>query len=257
MTEGPQARVSAMLISRRLSGKTVESVYARSRKLRVPIEDLVSKKLNGADSFGKNIVLFIRDYAVRIHPMMYGTLRIIGEGETFGRPEKQVRLKISFGNCLLVGFNTLLIELDYAERIVSALETSLGPDPYKPSWSREAASLRLWGKSDEKVGVAILDQSVIAGIGNILRNEILFRVGINPERKVESLSNGEVELLLEATEDLFKTFLDRLTNGGTVKDLLQVYGRYRGKCPRCGTPIKYYRQEPVRRKTFICPNCQK
>lgn len=54
-------------------------------------------------------------------------------------------------------------------------------DPYRPSWSRDIVIEKLGSRKNENIGIAILDQSVIAGIGNILRNEILYRAKINPE----------------------------------------------------------------------------
>lgn len=257
MTEGPQARYIALMINERLSGSEIENVFIRSRKIYVPLENLVSKKLDRADSYGKNIVLFIDEYAVRIHPLMYGTVKLYKTGEQYDRPERQVRVNIKFNEYYIVGFNTPVVEVNYADKIVNWLEDNLGPDPYRTDWSRDNVIERLRRRGSEKIGSILLDQSVIAGVGNILRNEILFRAGVSPERTVDSLSDEEVQAVLEATEILFKEFLERLVKGEGLKNTLSVYNKYKGVCPRCGSRIMYYRQQPHGRKTFMCPKCQR
>ncbi|MEM2077767.1 MAG: hypothetical protein QXH45_00660 [Thermosphaera sp.] len=257
MTEGPQARAIALLINQSLAGRRVENVFIRSRRIRVPLENLVSKKLDRADSYGKNILLFMGEYSIRIHPLMYGTVKLYKIDEQHNRPERQVRVNVEFDEYRIVGFNTPVVEVDYAEKIVSWLKSTLGPDPYKPGWNRAIVMERLRRRGGEKIGSIVLDQSVIAGIGNILRNEVLFRAGVNPERTVESLCDEELQAILDAVEALFKEFLERLIMGEGLKNALLIYNKYNGVCPRCGSRIKYYRQEPHKRKTFMCPKCQR
>ncbi len=103
----------------------------------------------------------------------------------------------------------------------------------------------------------LLDQSVIAGVGNILRNEILFRAGISPERKVKDLTRDELERIADITKDLSEKFLELKMEKKGIKSLLLVYNRYRGSCIKCGSSIKFYMQKPVNRKTFICEKCQR
>ena len=96
-----------------------------------------------------------------------------------------------------------------------------------------------------------------AGIGNILRNEILFIARVNPERKAMNLSRGEVERIVVISEKLSREFLNLKLEHKRIKPLLLVYNRYGDKCKICGAPIKFYMQKPINRKTFIYGNCQK
>lgn len=256
MTEGPRARAYAITIAEKCIGKIVRSVMIRSRKTSVEPSTLVSRRLVKADSWGKNILLFIDDIAIRIHPMMYGRVVVQNSGLLDSHLEKRVRLMINFDDCWVIAINTPIVEVDQASRVLEFLSNSLGPDPYRLDWDGEEALRRLLSKPEEKIGVALLDQSIVAGIGNILRNEILFRAGISPERKISDLTMNEARGLIRIIENIFIEYLDIILRGDRLRNHYDVYNRYRGKCPRCKGPLKYYRQSPVNRKTFFCPTCQ-
>jgi len=98
--------------------------------------------------------------------------------------------------------------------------------------------------------------TVKCALGNILRNEILFGARINPERTVQSLSEGEIAKLMGECETLTQQFLKLKVEKKRLKPLLQVYNNYRGTCKICGGKIKFYMQRPHKRKTFVCINCQ-
>jgi endonuclease-8 len=258
VVEGPTAKAYAVRISAEFGGEAVRRVFARSlRRFHVPPESLVGKRFCGADSIGKNILLFFDGLAVRLHLMMYGTIHIYRLEEGLLKPEGLVRLMIEGERRRLVAYNAPIVEADEARRLLSRLKEGLGPDPLSSDWSRRRALENLLKLRDEKVGVALLNQSVIAGIGNILRNEILFRARVNPERRVGGLTEAEAERILEACEELSREFLRLKVERRRIKPLLLVYNKYRGRCPACGGPLKFYLQEPIRRKTFICPSCQR
>lgn len=227
------------------------------RGVRAPPEMLVGKALTRAESLGKNILLVFEDLGVRVHMMMYGSMRVLRRGDDLGRPERQVRLLLDFGEKVLVFFNAPVIELDGAEVLRRKILGSLGPDPLGDTWDEEEVLRRMKERGDEKVGVLLLDQRVVAGVGNILRNEILFRAGISPERRISELREDELRLLVKTIKEVCELFADSLVRRGSVKSLFVVYNNYRGFCPRCGSKIKFFRQEPIGRKTFACPVCQR
>ena len=111
----------------------------------------------------------------------------------------------------------------------------------------------------------LLDQALVAGIGNIYADEALFQAGIHPRRPAGSLTPGEVRRLHRAIRDRLRAGLEaggssidryRDANGeaGRMQDLLRVYGRAGSPCPRCGTPIAKIRVG--QRGTYLCPRCQ-
>lgn len=257
MTEGPRAHALVYALNNEVAGESLERVLARSRKLKFPVETILGRRLSRAEAFGKNIVLVFDEYAIRVHTLIYGIIRLYKRGDAYDKPSRMIRLELVFERHVLVGFNTPIIELDYVEEIKRRLESSLGPDPMRPGWNRETVAERLRARRDEKIGSILLDQSVIAGIGNILRNETLYRARINPERLVKELTDEEIERVITTLEELYRAFYDKIVRGENPRDLYLVYNRYRGRCVYCGTQLRYYRQEPHGRKTFVCPTCQR
>ena len=126
-----------------------------------------------------------------------------------------------------------------------------GPDPLRDDWDEEEFRRRLQTKRDREIGEVIMDQRVIAGVGNMLRVEILWRCGIHPERKVRELDDDEVSCLLDWTIELMRRWLNRR---GRAKPWLKIYRKSKKPCPRCGTMVEFSRQGG--RVTYHCPECQ-
>jgi len=257
MVEGPTAKAYAIKIREEFSSEIVRRISAKSKRIFVPLDNIVGRRFLGSDSLGKNILLFFNDAAIRLHLMMFGSIHIYLLDEELLKPKSRVRLFIRGVRKKLVVYNAPIVEIDERNRVLNRLKRDLGPDPLSGEWNREEAIRNIMKFPGKKIGTVILDQSVIAGIGNILRNEILFRAGVNPEKKISDLSYGELERIVAISEELSREFLNLKLKRKRIKPLLLVYNRYRGRCVVCGAPIKFYMQKPISRKTFICENCQK
>jgi endonuclease-8 len=257
MVEGPTAKAYAIKISQEFKDEIVKDVFVRTlKRVHIQPSKLIGLKFSKADSYGKNIILFFDSLAIRLHLMMFGAIHIHNLNENLLKPEKLVRLLIIGKNKKLVVYNAPIVEIDEADKIVDRLKKELGPDPLSKEWKKEKAIENILKFKNEKIGVVLLNQSVIAGIGNILRNEVLFRAGVDPERIVESLSENEAERIVSECEKLMQEFLRLKVEKGRIKPLLFVYNNYR-KCKVCGNKIKFYMQQPINRKTFVCTNCQR
>jgi endonuclease-8 len=256
MVEGPTAKAYAIKINQEFKDEIVKDVFVKTLK-RVYIQPskLIGLKFSKADSYGKNIILFFDNLAIRLHLMMFGAIHIYNLNGNLLKPEKFVRLLIIGGSKKLVVYNAPIVEIDETDKILDRLKKELGPDPLSKEWKREKAIENILKFRNEKIGIVLLNQSVIAGIGNILRNEILFRARINPERVVASLSEMEIEKIANESEKLMQEFLKFKIEKKSIKPLLFVYNNY-GKCRICGEKIKFYMQQPISRKTFVCLNCQ-
>lgn len=251
MTEGPTARLHAIRIERKFKGEVLKDIFVRSKKLHVDARCLINKKLTKATSFGKNILLYFNGYLIRIHLMMYGSIRFEKE---YSKPFSHVRLTLFFARDNIIVYNAPIIEIGKAEEIENILYSSYGIDPLT-NWDKNRLRKMILEERERKIGDLLLDQHIFNGIGNILRNEILFRAMINPERKVKELSDEEIERLMENTRYLCKKFLELKLKGRGIKPILLIYNQK--ICKRCGGNIIFYRQEPNNRKTFYCPSCQK
>ncbi len=141
----------------------------------------------------------------------------------------------------------------------------IAPDPLEPAFDPAAFAARL---SRRHTGVkrALLDQSLVSGVGNIYADEALWRARLHWARATETLSRGEVSRLLAAVTEVLS---EALTAGGTSFDALyvnvngesgyfdrslQAYGREGEPCSRCGTPIR--RDSFMNRSAYSCPRCQ-
>lgn len=257
VVEGPTAKSYALRIRDEFGGEVVREVFAKSKKVFIPLDELIKKRFLGSDSLGKNIILFFDGIAIRLHLMMFGAIHIYKSNEELEKPIERVRLMIKGEERRLIVYNAPIVEIDRRENIMARLKAELGPDPLSEDWDMRRAIENLKRLQDKKIGVLLLDQSAIAGIGNILRNEILFRARIHPERLVKDLSDDEIERIVDVSEELMRKFLELKLEKRNIKDLLFVYNKYRGLCRNCGNPIRYYRQEPINRKTFVCENCQR
>ncbi len=147
---------------------------------------------------------------------------------------------------------------------LQALDQSLGPEPLGSAFTPEVLSLRLAGRRT-KIKPLLLDQAVIAGLGNIYANEALWIAGIHPLRPAASLSNHDSERLHAAiratlTQAIIHegSTLRNYRNGygqrGSHQEHFFVYDRAGRACTRCGTLIE--RIVTAQRSTFFCPACQ-
>ena len=141
----------------------------------------------------------------------------------------------------------------------------LGPDALDPTLNWNLFKQRIGGRHGQ-IKKLLLDQSLVAGIGNIYANEILWRARIHPERPVESLNTSELRRLYQEMHSVLceaivhrgttlRDYVDGNGNPGGFQSLLAVHGREGETCPKCGTDI--VRLKTGGRSSFICPRCQR
>jgi formamidopyrimidine-DNA glycosylase len=147
---------------------------------------------------------------------------------------------------------------------IQALQERLGPEPLSEGFTVDVFA-HLLAKHPTKIKALLLDQSFIAGIGNIYADESLFVAGIHPERPANELSPAEVERLYYAIRQVlnnsiinrgttFSTFVDAHGEQGGHQRALLVYHRHGQPCPKCGTVLE--RMQVAQRGTHYCPLCQ-
>ncbi|MEA4889334.1 MAG: bifunctional DNA-formamidopyrimidine glycosylase/DNA-(apurinic or apyrimidinic site) lyase [Clostridiaceae bacterium] len=142
---------------------------------------------------------------------------------------------------------------------------SLGPEPLDPDFNAALLAERLAGRRRSNLKAALLDQSVIAGLGNIYADEALYAGGLCPTRPAGSLSGEEIARLTEAIRAVLinaiacagtslRDYVDGWNKQGRFQNCLQVYGRAGLACRQCGQIIKSIRL--AGRTTCWCPSCQ-
>ncbi len=147
---------------------------------------------------------------------------------------------------------------------VSGLST-LGAEPLDDDFSAEYWQQQTVRRKNARIKAVLLDQRVVAGLGNIYADEVLFRAGVHPERKVGSLTGEENIRLAEAMRDIlqdairmrgttFRDYVDGNNQRGSYQEHLQVFQKAGEKCPRCGAVIE--RIKVAGRSSCFCPECQ-
>lgn len=257
MTEGPTARYKAWLIYNKMRGKEIKAIRAISNKINVELNKLIGKRFIGFDTFGKNIVFIFDEYAIRLHLMLYGSIHIYKRNETLKKNPKLIRLDIVLDNYRLVVYNAPIVEINYSSELLKKLKKIVGEDPLRNDWNPNRAIALLKKNKNKAIGEVLLDQKVIAGVGNILRNEILFRARVHPNRLVSDLSDNEIKNIIKISEDLMQEWFELKKKGEKISRTILIYGKSGKPCPICGGTIRFYRQKPHNRRTYFCPNCQR
>ncbi len=269
MPEGPTIKNMADRLRTALTGQLITAVRSRYKKARE--EDwpslLVGRSIEGVRSHGKNLFIELSGgYTVYSHMLMWGSWHIYEPGEEWRKAEKLARLVLETPQKVAVLFNAPLCEVIPPEQLSKHKTSALGPDPLGPDFDKSEVwrRMHLPENREKELGELALDQTVLTGIGNILKSEILFQAGLHPLKPVRSLEEKEFEdfirysqLLLQSSyeEGMRKSFIPgwmrpEITSFGFV------YRRKNSPCHLCGTLIEMVRQGEMQRSSYFCPTCQ-
>ena len=253
MAEGPVVHFFAERFHRVLAGKCA-SVEFGINKLKGRGDSFADVPVSGVDACGEQFRIRFGDgRIVLVHLLMWGTWRIYEGGEEWDKPRSRARLILWSDDVVAVAFSAPIVRVFEDEGALAESKWGdSGEDPLRDDYSRAGAVWSLRGEADRPIGIAIMDQSVLAGVGNILRNEILFLSRVDPRRTVGSLGDDELDRILDWTEELMERWL---RNMGERKNWIHVYRRSGNPCGECGDEIEFFRQDD--RITYVCPTCQR
>jgi endonuclease-8 len=246
-----------------LTAKNLNAVLAGRVLVRCDIRvpafatvDLTGQRVDEVISRGKHLLTRVGDHTVHTHLKMEGAWHTYRPGARWRRPAWQARIILANSEWEAVGFQLGIVEV-LPRAAEGTVVGHLGPDLLGPDWDAGLALQRLLAAPDAPVGVALLDQRVMAGLGNVYRNELCFLRGVLPTRPV-----GEVpqpEKLIDLAHRLINANKDRAartTTGNLRGDTLWVYGRDGKPCLRCGTTILRGSIGDPPRDSYWCPHCQ-
>lgn len=228
--------------------------------------DLSGYQLNRVYPRGKHILMECqygdRVAVIHSHLKMDGEWRLYGEGATFAanraiptRFDHTVRAVLSVPGTTAVGRLLGILDVLSPEEAESELST-LGPDLLGADWNSHTAKANLLARPQRRLGLALLDQRNLAGVGNVFRCEICFLARIHPFAPVKQSDLGRVIDLAYKLLQANKLRSVRSTIGGPARrgDSTWVYGRGKQPCRRCGTLIE--KVEELGRPVYFCPRCQ-
>jgi len=273
--ELPEVEIVRRGLEKHVVGRTIDSVQplhprALRRHLAGPDDfsaALRGRKIAGALRRGKYLWLPVDDDAVLAHLGMSGQL-LVGDPSRPLSPHVRVRLTFAdSGPDLRFSDQRTFGHLSLARggAVLPAAIAHIAPDPLETAFDLAAVTAKIRGR---RTGIkrALLDQSLVSGIGNIYADEALWRAQLHWARPAELLRPAQITRLFASVQEVFA---ESLSAGGTTFDSLYVnvngqsgyferslavYGRAGQPCPRCGTPV---RRDPfMNRSAFSCPRCQ-
>jgi endonuclease VIII len=207
-------------------------------------ERLHGRRLDGVEAVGKNLLLrFEGGLVLRSHLRMKGRWRLERRGAArVGKP--WLVLRGSEHEAVL--WNGAVLELVGARGA-----PRLGPDILGEPPDFETMAARLRTAPERELGDALLDQRLVAGIGNLWRAEALWEAHVSPWRRLADVTDDELRTVLESAHRLMRTALDER------RPPRQVYRRVGRPCPRCGGIVRSAPQGDDARTAYWCPQCQK
>jgi len=290
MPELPEVETTVRDLKRKVLGRTFLNVWCDAKKLiKRPRtfeefkKEILGRKIISIKRKGKNILIYLdKKKALLIHQKLTGHL-LVGKWQKKGNSwipqikgpledpiNRFIHLIFFLDNDLMLALSDLRkfakVELwDEKELTQSKEIREIGIDPFSPEFTFQEFKKRI-KNTKRKIKQVLMDQSLIAGIGNIYSDEILFEAKIHPEKKAHVLKEEELKRIYQSIKKVLKKAIElggesisdyRRPDGskGGFDPLRKVYRREGKPCVRCRTPIK--RIKIAQRSSYFCPKCQK
>lgn len=274
MPEGDTIFRAARTLHRALAGRAVtrfESVFPALTRVDVDAP-LTGRTVERVEARGKHLLMwFSGDLILRTHMRMHGAWHLYRPRERWLRPRRDMRIVVETDAFQAVAFSVPVAEFETTASLERTRPLqALGPDPLSDDFRVADAVARLTSRTGVEIGDALLDQSAIAGLGNVYKSEVLFAGRVHPFAPVETLPREDIERLVtiavrymranvsERAPAAIETYrpLRRTTGRADPGARLWVYGRAGKPCRRCGTPVSRRTQGPHARSTYWCETCQ-
>lgn len=239
MPEGP----SIVILKEQVQEFKRKKIIEVSGNSKIDYQQLKNKKIVDIKSWGKHFLICCKGITLRVHFMLFGSYRINEKKETPARLSLQFKEgEINFYACSLKIFNEDPNEI-----------YEWSGDVMNDEWNPSKAKKKLKEIPGTLVADALLDQHIFAGVGNIIKNEVLWRIKIHPKTKVGDLSSKKLNELIKEARNYSFDFL-KWKKAFVLKKHWCIHTKK--ICPRCNIPaIKEYVGK-TNRRTFFCNNCQ-
>ncbi len=276
MPELPEVETIRLGLQKFVIGHTIKDIVLRlPKQFRGDPKKAIGGKVVGVRRFGKGLVIDLDNgYSLAIHVKMTGqllyngTMEINGT-EVFDLPDKYTHVVFQLDNGAILYYRDMrqfgwIHVMPTSDVMNMQFFKSLGKEPLKDLTFKEFQTILRKYKTPIKL--LIMDQTKIAGVGNIYANDALYLAKIHPRRPASSLDPKEQKALFDAIETVLKKgievggasewhYVDVLGGKGAYQKFFQVYRKNDKPCPRCGVVIE--KIQLGGRGTFFCPTCQK
>lgn len=274
MPEGDTIYRAARTLHAALAGHKITHFETVLPKLGRVDDDapLAGRTIESVESRGKWLLMrFSGDLILLTHMLMNGSWHIYRPGEPWQRRRDDMRIVIATDDLLAVCFGVHVAEFHDSQSLRRhPVLSQLGPDLLSVSFDPQEAIANIRRRPEMPIADALLNQSALAGIGNVYKSEVCFACRVDPFRTVARITDEELACLVETARKFLSanvatgTTASIVTYGGFRRttrranpaDRLWVYGRAGLPCRKCGAPIQSKKQGPGARVTFWCPKCQ-
>lgn len=248
--EGPSLAIAEEQLQP-FCGKKILSVAGNTS---LEKEKFVGEEIKNIFSWGKHLIFQFESYGLRVHFLMFGSYAATVEGMSVTGDYKKTqvpRLSLVFenGHIDIYSCSIKIIEesdihstYDFSRNIMST------------KWNSDTALEKILVTPNEQICDVLLDQEIFAGVGNIIKNEVLWLIKIHPQTLVSSLSKDALKLAIDETKKYSMNFYT-WKKEYTLKAHFQIYRKK--VCARCETEIIRAKTGERERWTYYCPNCQK
>ncbi len=237
-----------------IAGRTVEKVEARGKWC---------------------LIFFSGDLILVTHMLMSGSWHLYRTGERWRMGRNRMRVALHTADWQAVAFNVPIAEFHTARSLERSSQVpKLGPDLLSNEYTVDSGIARLKAYAQThpaaEIAVVLLNQRVLAGLGNVYKSEVAFAAGVNPFRAMSTITDKEFTTMADVAQRWMKAnVLDgsgdgivtyagnrRTTHAMDRSDRLWVYGRQGQECRRCGAIVEMRKQGEQARSTYWCPSCQ-
>ena len=247
--EGPSIYLAAEQLQP-FVGRRILRVSGNSR---IGIDRLNHRVVRDVFAWGKQLVVQFDTFALRVHFLLWGTFAatvrgtsVTGDYRRTGPP----RLVLAFTNGEITMWSASLRFLDTA-RARDLYDFSA--DVLSPTWNPRAALQKTRRHPDAEIADVLLDQNIFAGVGNIIKNEVLYRTRTSPFTRVRDLAPRHLRTIVEDARVFSFRFLE-LRRAFALRKNLEVYGR--SVCASCGGKVNRKVHGTRERRSFFCRTCQ-
>ena len=239
MPEGPSLVIARELLHKH-AGKVVVSATGNSS---LDLSRMERRRIVAFRTWGKHLLIEFSQFSMRVHFMLFGSYRVDERKDAVPR----MRLMFKTGE-----FNVYACSLQYIDEPLDEVY-DWATDVMSDHWDPKRARRRLKLHPERLAGDVLLDQSIFAGVGNIIRNEVLYRIGVHPESTIGALPARKLGDLIREARDYSFDFLEWKKAFVLRKHWL---AHTRRMCVKCGGPISKTYPGTTRRRAFFCPVCQ-
>lgn len=249
--EGP----SLFLASQQLAFFRKKTIYDVRGNTKIGKERLLNKKILDIFSWGKHLVFQFDDFALRVHFMMYGSFeatvndkKVTGDYPTKNRAPR-LQLIFEHGEIILYSCSLRYIESPAAKETYDYTI-----DIMSPLWDKKKALETVQNYPENEIGDVLLDQTIFAGVGNIIKNETLYIVKTLPTHTIKELSLGKIKKIIQTAKEFSLQFY-KWRKRFVLRKHYQIYRQ--NVCPNCHGKVSRKKTGFRQRVSFFCLNCQK